>query len=110
MVSVEDVNSKLRFELNGEQQDILNDKFDTKIAQLEGDAVKTETRVARLEESLAFQVERIGGESQEIKEFKENMVVDLQRLRVAEQMLAEHETKLAQSLLDLENLSETTGL
>ena len=61
MVSVEDVNFELeeffrnqqlaneRFEPKGEQQDIFNSKFDTKIAELEEDAVKTETRMARLE-------------------------------------------------------------
>ena len=122
MVSVEEVNTQLeefirnqqlaneRFEPDGEQQDIPNNKFETKIAKLEEDAVKTEMRVARLEESLAFQEERIGGKSQERKELKENMAIDSQRLRVAEQMLTEHETKLAQSLLHFEKLSETTGL
>ena len=55
MASVEEVNTKLeefmrnpqltneRFQPIREQQDILNNKFETKIIQLEGDNVKTET-------------------------------------------------------------------
>ena len=100
MVSVEDVSARLnefmrnqqlandRFEPHGERQDVTNTELREasielikRTAKLEEDAAKTETGTARLEEPLAFQVERIGGESQEIRELKENMAIDSHGLR-----------------------------